>query len=184
MKAWHIALLGGLLAIIMLFYQGLWGDPRAIPTVLINTPARTFSGNELYSNKKISLEDYKGKVLFLNFWASWCLECRQEHPDLLRLNRQFGDHPDFAMLGIDYQDTDKDAKRYLETYGNSFEHIRDLKGTIAIDYGVYGVPESFVINRKGQIVYKQIGPIFGSAYDRLTQNVLEPLLRGNLLPSS
>ena len=184
MKAWHIALMGGLMALIVLFYQGLWGDPRAIPTVLINTPARSFSGSELYSNRKISLEDYRGKVLVLNFWASWCLECRLEHPNLLRLKRQFGTQADFAMLGIDYQDTDKDAKNYLETYGNDFEHIRDLKGTIAIDYGVFGVPETFVINRNGQIIYKQIGPITDQAYTRLTQDVLEPLLRGQLTPVS
>ncbi|GJL67201.1 MAG: thiol:disulfide interchange protein [Nitrospirales bacterium] len=172
----QLSLVIGLLALFALFYQGLWGDPRSIPTVLIGTEAPTFTGPDVESGKAISLEQYKGKVVLLNFWASWCYECKVEHKDILRLHQQFKDHPDFVMLGINYQDELPDAKQYLKTYGSTFQHVRDIKGTLAIDYGVYGVPETFVIDQQGVIRHKWVGPIVGQVYTNLTENVISPLL--------
>ncbi|GJL50334.1 MAG: thiol:disulfide interchange protein [Nitrospirales bacterium] len=172
----QLSLIIGLLGLFALFYQGLWGDPRSIPTVLIGTEAPTFTGPDVESGKAISLEQYKGKVVLLNFWASWCYECKVEHKDILRLHQQFKDHPDFVMLGINYQDDLPDAKKYLKTYGSTFQHVRDIKGTLAIDYGVYGVPETFVIDQQGVIRHKWVGPIVGQVYTNLTENVISPLL--------
>ena len=175
-RGWHFVLVVCVVGLVVLFYQGLWGDPRAIPTVLIGTPAPDFSGPEVNTGETLSLSDFKGKVVMINFWASWCLECRQEHENLLAINRRFGQNPDFVMLGVNYQDEPENAREYLKTYGNSFKHVRDLKGTISIDYGVYGVPETFVFDKRGIIRYKHVGPIIGQAYTHLTEKVIAPLL--------
>ena len=178
----QIILVVVLLGLFGLFYQGLWGDPRSIPTVLIGTTAPTFTGPDVESGQSISLDHYKGKVVLLNFWASWCYECKVEHKDILRLHEQFKDHPDFVMLGVNYQDELPNAQQYLKQYGTTFQHVRDLKGTLAIDYGVYGVPETFVIDQQGVIRHKWVGPIVGQVYTNLTENVISPLL--NKTPAS
>jgi len=179
-RAWHIALLLGVVGLLTLFYKGLWGDPRAIPTVLVGTPAPTFSGPEVNTGEIISLNHFSGKVVVMNFWASWCFECQQEHENLLAINRRFGSDPNFVMLGINYQDREEDARNYLKVYGNNFNHVRDLKGTISIDFGVYGVPETFVLDQQGIIRYKQVGPIIGPVYTHLTEKLIQPLLQGPL----
>lgn len=183
MKGWHLALVAGIVGLLTLFYQGLWGDPKAIPTVLIGTQAPVFAGPELNTGEAISLNQFPGKVVLINFWASWCLECKVEHKNLLAIEERFGSHPDFVMLGINYQDTEDGARNYLAVNGNSYQHVRDLKGKISIDYGVYGVPETFVINKQGVIVYKYVGPITGAAYTHLTENILQPLLEGKPSPT-
>ncbi|MEC9005664.1 MAG: redoxin domain-containing protein, partial [Nitrospirota bacterium] len=88
----------------------------------------------------------------------------------------FKDHPEFIMLGINYQDEMPKARAYLKQYGSSFPHVRDVKGALAIDFGVYGVPETFVIDQKGMIRHKWIGPIVGDVYTNLMNNILTPLL--------
>jgi cytochrome c biogenesis protein CcmG/thiol:disulfide interchange protein DsbE len=100
----------------------------------------------------------------LNFWASWCIECGLEHENLLTLNEQFGRDPNFVMLGVNYQDKEDDALDYLRRRGSNFAHVRDVKGAIAFDYGVYGVPETFVLDRQGVIRCKTIGPIIGDVF--------------------
>ena len=177
MRAWQIVLVVGFSLVIGLFYKGLWGDPTAIPTVLINTPAPVFSGPEVDSGEIISLSQYQGKVVMLNFWASWCYECKVEHENLLAIQDQFGTHPEFVLLGVNFQDQTKKAQQYLRTYGSNFQHVRDLKGHISIDYGVYGVPETFVLDRQGMIRFKHIGPLVGPTYTHIVKNIIEPLLQ-------
>lgn len=172
----QITLIVVLLGLFALFYKGLWGDPRHIPTVLIGTQAPTFAGPDVETGRTISLDQFRGKVVVLNFWASWCYECRVEHEHILRLHEEFRHDPHFVMLGVNYQDELPDAQAYLKRYGSSFPHVRDIKGTIAIDYGVYGVPETFVIDRQGVIRHKWVGPIVGPVYDALTKRILPPLL--------
>jgi cytochrome c biogenesis protein CcmG/thiol:disulfide interchange protein DsbE len=178
-RGWHVALILGLVGIVTLFYEGLWGNPRDIPTVLVGTQAPTFSGPEVNTGELISSDRFKGKVIMINFWASWCLECRQEHENLLAIHKQFGQDSNFVMLGINYQDHEEDAREYLQRFGSNFNHIQDLKGTISIDYGVYGVPETFILDQQGIIRYKQVGPIMGPVYTQLTEKVIAPLLRGS-----
>jgi cytochrome c biogenesis protein CcmG/thiol:disulfide interchange protein DsbE len=177
-RFWQFTLVAGLLGLFVLFYQGLWGNPKYIPSVLIGTPAPVFSAPVLGATETLSLDQFRGKVVLLNFWASWCLECRLEHNNLLALNEQFSRDPDFVMLGINYQDKEDDALEYIKTYGSNFEHVRDIKNSLAFDYGVYGVPETFVIDQQGIIRCKTIGPIVGMVYTNYTQRVLPMLLQG------
>ncbi len=176
-RAAQTAVLVVLVALFALFYQGLWGDPRRIPTVLVGTHAPPFDGPDVETGAQISSQRFAGKVILVNFWASWCRECKLEHENLLKLSDAFGDHPDFAMLGINYQDEADDARTYLKERGAGFAHMRDVTGKLAIAFGVYGVPETFVIDRAGVIRHKQIGPVTGDAYANLADNVLAPLLR-------
>lgn len=175
-RAWHAFLLLGLLGLVLLFYQGLWGDPKALPPVIIEEPAPEIVAPFLYGDKEVRLSDQLGKVVVLNFWASWCLECKEEHRFLLAINKRFEGNAHFVMYGVNYQDKDHLAKAYLEEHGNNFEHVVDLKGKISIDYGVYGVPETFVIDKKGVIRYKHIGPVMGDVYSHIIEKVIEPLL--------
>lgn len=172
----QLMILAVLFALFALFYQGLWGDPRHIPTVLVGTQAPVFEGPDVETGEPLSSDQFKGKVILVNFWASWCQECKIEHENLLRLHDEYKDHPEFVMLGINYQDEPPKARAYLQRYGSNFSHVRDVNGTLAIDFGVYGVPETFVIDKDGVIRHKWIGPIVDDVYANLTQNVLSPLL--------
>lgn len=176
LRAWHFYLLIGLFALLFLFYQGLWGDPTALPPVIIEEPAPEIVAPNLYAGDDFRLSEHLGKVVVLNFWASWCLECKLEHKFLLAIQKRFENRSDFVMYGVNYQDKDHLAKAYLEKHGNNFQHVVDLKGKISIDYGVYGVPETFVIDKKGIIRHKQIGPVMGDVYSDILQKVIEPLL--------
>ncbi len=171
------AILIVLVAIFALLYQGLWGDPHHIPTVLVGTQAPLFEGPDVETGAPLSSQQFMGKVILVNFWASWCQECKVEHDNLLRLYDAFHDHPDFVMLGINYQDEVDNALAYLKARGSGFAHMRDVNGALAIAFGVYGVPETFVIDKAGIIRHKGIGPVIGDAYTRLTNHVLTPLLR-------
>ena len=182
-RIWHGFLLVGLIALIALFYKGLWGDPTALPPVIISEAAPNITAPSLYKAEDIRLSDHLGKVVVLNFWASWCQECQLEHKFLLAINKHFEGNPNFVMYGVNYQDKDELAKAYLDRLGNNFEHMVDLKGKISIDYGVYGVPETFVIDQKGIIRHKQIGPIMGDVYSDLVKNVIEPLLNESVSSS-
>ncbi len=175
-KIWHLLLSVVLLCLIVIFYQGLFGNASYIPPVIINTPAPDIVGTELYEGKQIRLSDYKGKVIVLNFWASWCRECALEHPSLLEINQRYRGDSRFVMLGVNYQDKIELAKAYLEQYGNNFMHVSDFYGKISIDYGIYGVPETFVIDKAGMIRHKSIGPIIGENYTHLVEKIIEPLL--------
>jgi cytochrome c biogenesis protein CcmG/thiol:disulfide interchange protein DsbE len=178
-RGWQIALVVGLLGLLALFYQGLWGNPRLIPTVLIGTAAPNFTGPQVGSSEPLSLDQFRGKVVLLNFWASWCQECRLEHSNLLALNERFRQDPNFVMLGINYQDKEEDAQQYLRTFGTNFPHVRDIKGAVSFDYGVYGVPETFVVDQQGVIRCKTIGPIIGQVYANYTQKILPALIAGS-----
>ncbi|MFQ5949320.1 MAG: redoxin domain-containing protein [Nitrospiria bacterium] len=182
-QSWHIVLLAGILGLLAIFYQGLWGNPSFIPPVIVSTPAPEISGPDLYRGTAVSLSHHKGKVVVLNFWASWCQECKLEHQSLLAIKKRFGEDPNFIMLGINYQDHEDLAKKYLQEHGNNFDHVRDLDGKISIDYGVYGVPETFVIDQQGIIRHKQIGPIIGEVYTNMVENIIEPLLNNSVSSS-
>jgi cytochrome c biogenesis protein CcmG/thiol:disulfide interchange protein DsbE len=146
-----------------LFIVGLRYDPRLVPSPLIDKPAPSFELPQLKaSEKKISNSDLLGEVVMLNVWASWCVACRQEHPLLVELAK----NTDFKIIGLNYKDARKDAMQWLAHYGDPyFLSIVDLDGRVGIDFGVYGVPETFILDQAGIIRYKHIGPI--------TQEVLD-----------
>lgn len=139
------------------------GDPAALPSVLIGKPVPGFALPPLEGLRRDGTDvpgfasaDLKGGVTVVNVWASWCAPCREEHPLLARVAAM----PGVRLVGINYKDEPENARRFLGSLGNPFAAVGDdVKGRAAIDWGVYGVPESFVIAPDGTIAYKQIGPI-------------------------
>lgn len=138
-------------------FKGLYLDPRAIPSPLIDKPAPAFELPQLLQpEQSLKLADMQGKVWLLNVWASWCVACREEHPVLVAFAKQ-GVLP---IIGLNYKDKRPDALAWLKDFGDPYTtSIVDAEGRVGIDYGVYGVPESFLIDGKGRIRYKVIGPI-------------------------
>jgi cytochrome c biogenesis protein CcmG/thiol:disulfide interchange protein DsbE len=139
---------------------------------LIGKPAPVFTAPILDGgDAQFSSKDMLGKVWLLNTWASWCVACRQEHPLLVELAKT----KSFPIIGLDYKDKDADGLKWLSRYGNPYDvSIADRDGRIGIDFGVYGVPESFLIDKAGLIRYKQIGPFTEEAIrDKLLPLVQE-----------
>ena len=147
--------------LVALFGFGIWWntehDPQAIPSPLLNKPAPAFVLPKLYEpTVTVSKSDLLGKPYLLNVFASWCVECGVEHPVLQAEAPTLG----VLLVGYDYKDAPEDAKRWLAEHGNPYSVlIADQPGLTAIDFGVYGAPESFLIDGKGVIRYKHIGPM-------------------------
>ena len=138
-------------------FVGLGLNPREVPSPLIDKPAPAFNLPQLHDpSKHFSSGEMKGQVWMLNVWASWCVSCRQEHPVLMDLARQ----NIVPIYGLDYKDKRADGMAWLQNGGNPYVlSITDSDGRVGIDYGVYGVPETYVIDKQGIIRYKQIGPV-------------------------
>ncbi|HSH08674.1 MAG TPA: DsbE family thiol:disulfide interchange protein [Burkholderiales bacterium] len=136
---------------------GLKLNPREVPSPLVGKAAPPFTLPVLHEpGKTISNTELKGQVWLLNVWASWCVACREEHPVLVELARQ----KVVPIYGLNYKDKSDDAKAWLKQFGDPYVlSLVDAKGQIGIDYGVYGVPETYVIDRDGVIRYKKIGPV-------------------------
>jgi cytochrome c biogenesis protein CcmG/thiol:disulfide interchange protein DsbE len=170
MKKAYIPL--AIFAVLLVFLAiGLTRDPHEIPSPLIGKPAPNFSAPLLDApTKQLSAKDMLGKVWLLNTWASWCVACREEHPILV----EFAKTKTLPIVGLDYKDKDMDGQQWLARFGNPYDMaIADRDGRIGIDFGVYGVPESFLIDKAGVIRYKQIGPITPEAL----RDKLLPLIR-------
>ena len=162
----------GLFAVLVVFLAiGLTRDPHEIPSPLIGKPAPLFTAPQLKSpGQQFSAKDMLGKVWILNTWASWCVACRQEHPILV----EFAKTKTIPVIGLDYKDQNTEGLKWLASYGDPYDlSVTDRDGRIGIDFGVYGVPESFLIDKAGVIRYKQIGPITEEA---LRDKIL-PLVR-------
>jgi cytochrome c biogenesis protein CcmG/thiol:disulfide interchange protein DsbE len=136
-------------------YKGLHLDPREVPSPLIDKPAPAFNLPQLHNpDKNFSPEEMKGKVWLLNAWSSWCVSCKEEHPVLMDLAQQ----NIVPIYGLDYKDKREDALMQLSRGGDPYVlSVMDREGRTGIDYGVYGVPETYVIDKQGIIRYKQIG---------------------------
>ena len=144
----------GLVAFLLV---GLHRDPHEVPSPLIGKSAPHFELPQLRESEKTFTErDMLGKVWVLNVWASWCVSCREEHPVLLDLAKS-GSVP---LYGLNYKDKREDGLAWLRSMGDPYQlSIYDLEGKVGIDYGVYGVPETYVIDKRGVIRYKRIGPL-------------------------
>ena len=151
-------------------FIGLYKDPSEVPSPLIGKSVPEFSLPKLYDNSaQFSNKDFLGKVSILNVWATWCFACKQEHPALLELAKR-----NIAPIyGLNYKDDADKAKLYLRDFGNPFvANAFDEAGRVAIDWGVYGAPETFLIDKKGIIRYKHIGPLTLNDLD----NKIQPLI--------
>ncbi|MEJ2174462.1 MAG: DsbE family thiol:disulfide interchange protein [bacterium] len=146
-----------LIVVVGFLAVGLRLNPREVPSPLIGKAAPPFTLPVLHTPAKmVSNTDLKGQVWMLNVWASWCVSCRDEHPVLVELARQ----KVIPIVGLNYKDKSDDAKAWLKQFGDPYlMSLVDAKGQIGIDYGVYGVPETYVIDRDGVIRYKKIGPV-------------------------
>jgi len=157
MLKWYVPL--GVFVILAVFLAvGLTLKPREIPTPFIGRQAPEFKLSQLHDfQKTFSPADMKGKVWMLNVWASWCVACRAEHPILLEMARR----GDLNIYGLNYKDQPNEAKTWLVQQGGNPYAVNavDFDGRVGIDYGVYGVPETFVIDQQGIIRHKVIGPI-------------------------
>jgi cytochrome c biogenesis protein CcmG, thiol:disulfide interchange protein DsbE len=181
-----LALFFGLVAFLAV---GLKRDPREIPSPLVGKPAPAFSLPTLSGDKPFSPVDMKGQVWIFNVWATWCVACREEHPLLV----QFAKSQRIPIVGLSYKEVQAadqtngplsdDAKlslarerslRFLQRQGDPYKlSVMDLDGSVGIDYGVYGVPETYVIDREGIIRYKQVGPVT----PEILETKLLPLIR-------
>lgn len=153
--------LAGFVLILALLGFGIWwnqhNDPRAVPSPLIDKPAPTFALPMLQEpGKTFGSADLAGEPYLLNVFASWCVACRDEHPILMREGKRLG----VRLVGFNYKDEPDDAKRWLAQYGDPYDVvIADFPGDIAIDFGVTGAPETFLVDAQGVIRYKYISPI-------------------------
>lgn len=145
------------IALVVFLLVSLRHDPHEVPSPLVNKPAPAFQLPQLQDpTKTFSAQEMRGKVWLLNVWATWCVACREEHP-LLVAYAKTGAVP---IYGLDYKDDRTAALQLLSEEGNPYVlNVSDTDGRVAIDYGVYGAPETYLIDRNGVIQFKQIGPI-------------------------
>ena len=138
-------------------FIGLGLNPHEVPSPLVGKPAPAFSLPQLHEpEKQFSLQDMKGKVWLFNVWASWCTACEYEHPLFMELSRRNL----VPLYGMDYKDKREDGMAWLQKHGNPYTLVvSDAEGRVGIDYGVYGVPETYLIDKQGVIRYKHIGVV-------------------------
>ena len=157
-------------------YVGLSGNPSDVPSPLIGKPAPSFQLEQLHApDKRFSRDDMLGKVWLLNVWASWCVSCRQEHPFFMQLARS-GEVP---IYGLNYKDERGDAINWLKDFGDPYVMSgHDFNGRVGVDYGVYGVPETYVIDKQGVIRHKHTGPVYPEALEKTILPLVRELKRG------
>lgn len=170
MKRYTIPL--GIFVVLLVFLGiGLRLKPQEVPSPFIGKPAPAFTLTRLeQADKTFSPQELRGKVWLFNVWASWCTSCRAEHPVLLA----FAKEATVPIVGLNYMDAREDGSRWLGQFGNPYAlSVFDSDGKVGTDYGVYGVPETFVIDRQGNIRLKLTGPITPD----IIKNTLLPLIR-------
>tara|TARA_B100001123_G_C15300130_1_gene1020728 strand:+ start:332 stop:865 length:534 start_codon:yes stop_codon:yes gene_type:complete len=148
-------------------------DPSHIPSALIEKKTPKFEAPSLFNEKNfISNKEFGNETVVVNFFSSWCVPCRAEHQYLKILSNE----KKIKIIGINYKDDSKEAIKWLSELGNPYSNIAiDLNGHIAIDWGVYGIPESFIINKNNIIQYRQVGPITKKTYKDFYSKIIESL---------
>ena len=166
------------LVLVVFFAIGLKLNPREVPSPLIGKPAPAFNLPLLNApDKKMSAQELKGKVWVLNVWASWCVPCRQEHPLITDLAKNGG----VPVYGLNYKDKPAEASAWLGKLGDPYAAtLSDIDGLVGIDYGVYGVPETFVIDKQGVIRLKHIGPVTPEAMQKTILPMVDKLRKLNV----
>ena len=178
-NSWKIILLLSIFVILALFAGGLGNNPRDIPSPLVNRPATNFNAPALDGKGEVSLTDYKGQWVLVNFWGSWCVSCVAEHPYLMDLAKIARSRKDFSIVGVDFRDTIEGANRFLSRHGNpGYRHALDPKQKIAIDWGVYGAPESYLIAPNGMIRLKHTGPLYPGWFEKIALPHIEGKIDG------
>jgi cytochrome c biogenesis protein CcmG, thiol:disulfide interchange protein DsbE len=169
---WRFVLpLAAFLVLVVFLARGLMLDPREVPSPLIGKPAPAFALTRLDDGARtVRREDMLGQVWMLNVWASWCAACRDEHPHLVA----FAKDKRLPIVGLNYKDSRRDGTAWLARFGDPYDFsLFDADGRVGIDFGVYGVPETFIVDKQGVVRFKQIGPL---TPDVIARRVL-PLLK-------
>ena len=163
------------LALAAFLAKGLTLDPSELPSPLIDKPAPVFSSTRLPATEgDFDSATMQGEVWILNVWASWCIPCVQEHPVLKELVAQ----RDVSLVGLNYKDDPDDALAWLSELGDPFTHLLgDQAGDVGIDWGVYGVPETFVIDRAGKVRYKHVGPLAPEDLEKTLLPIIDQLTK-------
>jgi len=145
------------LGLVVILWCGLSLNPRKIPSALLNKAAPAFNLTTLQDAQKFfTQEDLQGKVSLVHVWASWCVTCRDEHPILMEIARENR----LPIFAIDYKDKRPVAKKWMQEFGNPYKKIGfDANGDVGINWGVYGTPETYLVDKHGIIRYKQVGPM-------------------------
>jgi cytochrome c biogenesis protein CcmG/thiol:disulfide interchange protein DsbE len=153
---WAIPL--AVVPVLVLLAYGFRTDPHDIPSPLLGKPASPFALTA-FDGKPVALDALKGQVVIVNFWASWCYPaCYEEAPSLERAWQTYKDRG-LVVVGVNFQDKEEPAKRFLTQFGHTFPNAPDPAGRVSVDYGVYGVPETYFIDKKGRVRFKQVGPV-------------------------
>jgi cytochrome c biogenesis protein CcmG/thiol:disulfide interchange protein DsbE len=163
-KTRHFVPLAGFAGLALLLGVGLGLKPREVPSPFIGKPAPAFSLPQLHQpQQQLAPGDMQGQVWLLNVWASWCAPCREEHPLLVTAARE----RQVPIVGLNYKDDPRNAQEWLRKLGDPYVGIGvDASGRVGIDYGVYGVPETFVIDKSGVVRFKHIGPMTPQVWER------------------
>lgn len=148
--------LAGLIGLAAAFGTRFGTDPGVVDSPLIGRPAPDVTLPYLEQDGELALDDLRGDVVVVNFWASWCVPCREEHGDLVAAAQRYRDQ-DVTFVGIVYQDQPEQAIAFLDELGRGYDHMTDPGSRAAIDFGVFGVPETFFLDREGTVVAKVIG---------------------------
>jgi cytochrome c biogenesis protein CcmG, thiol:disulfide interchange protein DsbE len=154
-------------AFTLLLASGFGRDPRELPSELLGKRAPTFTLPRLGGGERIDLASLRGQIVVVNFWASWCLACRDEHPDLLAAWDRYRERG-VVIVGVDFEDTEAAALAYAKEMGGDWPLVTDPGSRTAIAYGVFGVPETFVIAPDGTITAKKVGAV---TYTWLTRQI-------------
>lgn len=171
---WKITLLASVCGILILFALGLGNDTHLLPSPLVNRPAPALRAQALDGGPPIDLAAERGKWVLVNFWGSWCVSCVAEHPHLIALSKELAANPRVVILGVDFKDTLDAAKRFLARHGDpGYRHAFDPEQKLAIAWGVYGAPETYVIDPAGTIRLKKTGPIFPGWYHQAVAPLIQ-----------
>jgi cytochrome c biogenesis protein CcmG/thiol:disulfide interchange protein DsbE len=160
-------------ALVALLFFGLGTDPRKVPSPLVGKPVPKFTLPTLQDpSRTVSDADLRGQVSLVNVWFSTCVSCRAEHRQLMAIAKESG----VQIVGLNWKDDKPDALQMLRQFGNPYHVVAfDADGRVGIDWGVYGAPETFVIDRKGTIRYKQIGPIDQTVWEQTLRPIVDQL---------
>lgn len=161
-----------LIGMMLMLAVGLKLDPREVPSPFIGKAAPQFELPLLDAPEKMfSPADMAGRPVLVNFFASWCAGCKVEHPLLMQVAENEG----IEIIGIDYKDAPEDARNWLARNGNPYRTVvLDREGAAGLDWGVYGVPESYVVGADGTILFKQVGPVTPQAWERDIRPLMTP----------
>jgi len=169
-------ILFALLAITL--FRGLGLDPNELPSALIDRPLPAFTLPALGQTQMLSAADLTGQPALLNVWATWCVSCRVEHPYLKQLAQQ-----GIPIFGLNYKDDDSAAQRWLEELGDPYRfNIADREGTLGLDMGVYGAPETYLLDARGVVRYRHVGVVDEKVWQMFLEPLYLELSKGNGVP--